>query len=103
MRLAAEEDVAGDVERVDDLELLVNDADAEAGRVSRPVHRHRHTGDGDLARVRTMDPGQDLHQRRLARAILAHEPDDLSGGHVEVHAIEGDHAGKSLGDCRHLQ
>ncbi len=98
VRLASEEDVAGNVERVDDLELLVDDADAEAGGIGRAVHHDRRTVDGDVARVRPMDPGQDLHQRRLAGAILPDEPDDLSGGDVEVDAIESDHAGKSLGD-----
>ena len=29
--------------------------------------------------------------------------DDLAGREVEVHAIERDDAGKSLGDRRHLQ
>ena len=50
-----------------------------------------------------MDPGEDLHQRRLARAVLADEADDLAGRHVEVHAIERDDAGKLLGHCRHFQ
>jgi hypothetical protein len=31
MRLASKEDVAGDVQRVDNLDLLVNDRDAETG------------------------------------------------------------------------
>ena len=75
----------------------------EPGGIRRTVHHHRHAVDGDVARVRPMDPGQDLHQGRLAGAILPDEPDDLSGGDVEVDPIEGDHAGESLGDCRHLQ
>ena len=57
----------------------------------------------NLAGVGPMDAAEDLHQRRLARAVLADEPDDLAGRHVEVHAIERDDAGKSLGDRRHLQ
>jgi hypothetical protein len=102
-RLPAEEDIASDVERVDDFELLMDHGDAESRGVRRPVHDHRHVVDRNLARVRAMDPGQDLHQRRLAGAILADQPDDLSGGHVEVHAIERDDAGKLLGHCRHFQ
>ena len=103
LRLAAEEDVAGDVERLDDLALLMDDADAETSRVRRSVHRHWHTLERDRARVSPMDAAENLHQRRLARAVLADEADDFSSRHVEVHAIEGDDAGKSLGHRRHVQ
>ena len=44
-------------------------ARAAGGAVQRhlaPVHEH-------LAAVGLMDPGQDLHQRRLARAVLAEQ------------------------------
>jgi hypothetical protein len=50
-----------------------------------------------------MNPGQGLHQRRLAGAILPHEPDNLSGVEVEIDPIKRDDSGESLGDCRHLQ
>jgi hypothetical protein len=50
-----------------------------------------------------MDPGQDFHQGRLAGAVLADEPDNLSGGDVEIDPIEGEHSRESLRDRRHLQ
>ncbi len=103
VRLASEKDVRGGVEGVDQLELLMDHADAEPAGVGGSVHHHRRAVDGDLAGVRPMDAAEDLHQRRLARAVLADQPDDLAGSHVEVHSIERDHAGKSLGDSRHLQ
>ena len=102
-RLAAEEHVAGDVQRVDELELLVDDRDAEPRGIDRPVHDNRRAVDANLARVGAMDAGQDLHQRRLAGAVLADERHDLPGRQLEVHAVERDDAGKPLGDRRHLQ
>ena len=98
-----EEDVAGDVQRLDDLALLMDDADAETSRIRRSMHRHWHTLERDGARVSLMDASENLHQRRLARAVLADETDDLSSRHVEVHAIEGGDAGKLLGHRRHVQ
>ena len=70
-RLASEEHVARDVQRVDQLALLVDDPDAEPGGIDRSVHFDRCTVDANLARVGTMDPGQDLYQSRLAGAVLA--------------------------------
>ena len=102
-RLAAEEDVAGDVQRLDHLALLMDDADAETSRIRRSMHRHWHTLERDGARISLMDASENLHQRRLARAVLADETDDLSSRQVEVHAIEGGDPGKLLGHRRHFQ
>jgi hypothetical protein len=102
-RLAAEEDIAGDVQCLDDLTLLMDDADPETSRIRRSVHHHWHTLERDGARVGPMDAAEYLHQRRLARAVLADEADNLSSRHVEVHSIEGGDAGKLLGHRRHAQ
>ena len=102
-RLAAEEDVAGDVQCLDHLALLMDDADAQTSRIRRSVHHHWHTLERDGARVRPMDAAENLHQRRLARAVLADEADNLSSRHVEVHSIEGGDAGKLLGHRRRVQ
>ena len=55
LRLAAEEDVAGDIQRLDDLALLMDDADAQTSRIRRSVHHHWHTLERDGARVSPMD------------------------------------------------
>ena len=103
MRLAPQEDVAGDVERVDHLQVLVDDGDTETGRTDRAVDAHRCAIDADLAGVGPVDAGKDFHQRGLAGAVLADECDDLAAGDVEVHLVQSDDAGKVLGDRSHLQ
>ena len=47
--------------------------------------------------------GEDLHQRRLAGAVLAHERVDLAGAEVEVDAVERGDAGEALGDAEGAQ
>ena len=101
-RLAPQEDVAGDVQRVDQLALLVDDPDAEPGRVGRSMHLHRRIVYADLARVGPMNPRQDLHQRRFARSVFADESHDLAGRDIQIHAVERDDPGKALGDRRHF-
>src|SRR6185503_12546114 len=80
MRLAPQEDVTGDVERVDHLQVLVDDGDTETGRTARTVDAHRCAIDADLAGVGPVDAGKDFHQGRLAGAVLADECDDLAAG-----------------------
>ncbi len=43
--------------------------------------------------------GQDLDQRRLARAVLTQQRDDLSKSDVEVDAAQGPLAGEALGEA----
>src|SRR3546814_8772093 len=45
------------------------------------------------ARARLFDPGDDLHQRRFARAIFADQHVDRARVHLEIHAVERLHAG----------
>ena len=45
----------------------------------------------DLARGRRMDTDQAFHQRRLARAVLAHQGVDGTRAHLELHALECTH------------
>jgi hypothetical protein len=48
-------------------------------------------------------PGEDLHQRRLAGAVLAHDRVDLALVEVEVDPVEDLHADEALLDAAHLQ
>src|SRR5262245_58402160 len=83
VRLASQKDVAGDVERVDHLQLLVDDGDPQTGRAAWAVDGHGLAVDADLPDVRLMDPGEDLHHRRFAGAVLADERDDLAACDLE--------------------
>ena len=56
-----------------------------------------------LAGVGLLDAADDLHQRRLAGAVLAEQRDDLSGVHVEAHAAQRVNARKTLVDAAKLK
>src|SRR5262249_4136516 len=45
------------------------------------------------------DPGENLHQRRLARAVLTDKTDDLARRDAKRHVAQGLHAGKTLTDA----
>ena len=98
-RLAAEEDVGGDAELGDEVELLVDDGDAGPLGVADAGEADGRAVDQDLAGVGGLDAGEDLHQRRLAGAVLAHERVNLAGAEVEVDAVERGHAGEALADA----
>src|SRR5690606_31749989 len=55
----------------------------------------------DLASVGPVDAAQHLHEGGLAGAVLAHQGMNLARIQVEIHAVEGDDAGKNLPDPPH--
>ncbi len=68
--LRAEHDVLGDGHHRDEHEVLVDHADPVLDGVLRRVHRDRLALDEDLALVRLVDAVDDVHERRLAGAVL---------------------------------
>ena len=60
-------------------ELLVDHRDAEALGVPRAVELDQLAGDLDLALIGSFDLREELHQRRLAGAVLARDDVDLPG------------------------
>ena len=54
--------------------------------------------DQDLALVRLVEPVEDVHQRRLAGAVLAEQRVHLALAQVEVDAVVRDDAGEPLRD-----
>ena len=57
----------------------------------------------DLAGVGVVDAGDDLHQRRLAGAVLAHQRVDGAALEAELDIVERDDAGKCLADALDLR
>src|ERR1700722_18329553 len=57
----------------------------------------------ERAGIGRVDPGDDLHQRRLARAILTHERMDVTALQPKRHVVEREHAGEGLTDVRDLE
>ena len=71
-----------------EVDLLVDRADAGLLRVTRRRELHHLTRDADDARVQRQRTGERLDERRLARAVLAHERVDLAREHAEVDVVE---------------
>ena len=101
-RVPAERDVLGRGEPVDEAEVLVHHADAAVDRVSRRAQLRRRAPDRDRARVGMHEPGEHVHQRGLAGAVLAEERVDLPGAKVEVDVVVGQYARELLHDPAEL-
>ena len=60
-----------------------------ADGISGTADLHRLAIDQDLARVGHGEAVEDVHQRRLAGAVLAKQRMDLAWAHVEIDAVVG--------------
>jgi hypothetical protein len=81
----------------------VDDADAQLLRVLGRGRLVRLATEEELALVGLVDAGQQLHQRRLAGAVLADQREHLAGAQVEVHVLERLDAGEALGDALDME
>ena len=77
--------------------------DAGIQRVQRRADHQRLAGKADLAAVGRVDAGDDLHQRGLARAVLAHQRMDRPRPDPQLHIVQRDNAGEFLADVVHFQ
>ena len=87
----------------DQLEVLVDHADAVADGVARLVDVDRPTVDPDLAAVGAIEAGEDVHQRRLAGAVLAEQRVQLARTELELRVVEGDRGAEALVDRLHAK
>ena len=101
-RLAAEDDVLEHREVVGEHEVLVDHADAGGDGVARRVEAHLLAVDGDRALVGSLHAVEDVHQRRLAGAVLAHDGVHLAAPYGDVDVAVGDDAREALGDASQL-
>ena len=99
--VVAEDDVLRDRERLDQPEVLVHHADPRVERVARRVEADPLAPELDLTLVLPVEPGQDVRERRLPRAVLAEERVHLAVGGLEADAVVRHDAGKPLGDSGH--
>ncbi len=79
------------VKRLEQREVLEHHADAELARRRRAADLDGLALPADLALVRPHRAVDDLHQRRLARAVLAQHRVDFAGGDGERHVVVGLH------------
>ena len=81
------------------VELLMDDAHARRAGVAGVLKVHLFAVQKHLAPGGLFDAGENLHQRALARAVLADENVDLAGVDVKIHLVERQRAGIALGDA----
>ena len=96
--LARHEHVVGDAEVGEEAELLVDDRDAAVDGVAGALEHHGLAVELECAGGRRLDPGEDLHERRLARAVLAEQRGDAAGDDLEVDAAQGVRGAEHLVD-----
>ena len=102
-RLDPEHDVLGDRHHRDEHEVLVHHADPALDRVLRRAEGDALAVEEDLALVGLREPVEDVHQRRLAGAVLAEQRVHLAAAEVEIDVVVGDGAGEDLGDSPQLE
>ena len=86
-------------------EILVDEAHPEPAEVAR-LQRQRHRLAVELhaaAGIGRMEPREDLHQGRFSGPVLAEQPVDLAGEHVERHPTQRLGAAEALGDAAQTQ
>ena len=101
--LVAEHDVLGDREDGDEHEVLVHHADAGAHGVAGSCERLRGAVEQDLALVGLVQAVEHVHERGLARAVLAQQAVDLACLDREVDVVVGRERAEALGDAAQLE
>ena len=102
-RLVAEHHVLGDGEDRDQHEVLVHHADAGAHRVSGALEVLDVVVEQDHAFVSRVQAVEHVHQRGLARAVLAEQAVDLAGFDREIDAVVGDETAEPLRDSTEFE
>ncbi len=85
--LTSEKNVACNIERIDDFQFLMNDADAVTCRFPRRTDHDGLAVDPDRSGIGLMNPGQNFHQGGFTRAIFADERDDFTARDIESDGI----------------
>ena len=102
--LVAQMDVLGHGQVRRQAQLLVDDGDAGALGRDRVGDLDRLAVDQDLAAgIGVVGAREDLHQGRLAGAVLAHQRLDLAAPGLELYAVQRLHAREGLADLAHLE
>jgi hypothetical protein len=102
-RLPAHEDVLRHREIGEQGRFLVDHCDARVTSIGWAVEHHRLAVDEYRSRVGTVDTGQCLDQRRLARAVLAGDRMHLPREQGDRHVTQRQDAAERLGDVGETQ
>ena len=91
------------MKRCDQALLLVDHADAQSFGVLGRMDLDRLSVQLDVARVGSVEPGEDIHQAGLAGAVFAEQRVDLAALDVQAGVVDGQHVAKALGDVAHAE
>ena len=83
--------------------MLVDHANPASDRVRGPSDLDGLAIEQNLPFVRARQSVEDVHERRLAGAVLSEQSVDFAAPHFEIDVIVGDDAGIALGDAAHLE
>ncbi len=96
--LTIDEYVPGNRKLWKQVQFLKDDADTQCLGLTWVVKLDFLALEDDLAFIWLIHTGQDFHECRLARPILADQGMDLSFADRDTDVIQGSHAAKALGD-----
>jgi hypothetical protein len=99
-RLVVEQDVFGDSEIGNHIDLLWHERDSGLFRFGDTSGLVVPSTDGDrpLIAASRMEAGEDLYQRRFTRAVVANESHDLARGDRQAHIVERHDTREVLGE-----
>ncbi len=101
--LAAQEHVLEDRQLVDQREVLVDGVDAERARMVDAPRLVRLAAEEQAALVGLLEAADDLHQRRLAGAVVAEQPQHLALAQVQAEVAQRDDGPEALRDVLDAQ
>ena len=102
-RFTPEKDVVGDREFRNEIELLMDNCDAFRFRLPDIGEADRIAGNRNPAFITRIHPAQDLHERRLTRAIFAHQRMNFACAQIEMHISQCRDAAEALANTGRYQ
>src|SRR5439155_3650196 len=95
--------VLGDGQVAEQVQFLVDEGDAARLGVARAARLVVGAGQDHPPAVHRVDAAGDVHRRRLARAVLADQPQHLAGAELEADVVQYRDAEEALADLVELQ
>ena len=99
--LAAKENVLGSAQFGNEVELLMDDADAEREGFLGGGRDHLGAVEQDAATILRINAGEDLDEGGLARAVFAHKGEDFTCAELQADVAKSGDAVEGLGQSLH--
>jgi hypothetical protein len=95
--LAAKEDVLGRRQFVDQRQVLIHAIDPQRARVVDTPQVHRRAAQDELARIRSLEAGDDLQQRWFPARVVADEAKRLAPAQVKIDVAQCNDPAEAFG------